>query len=321
MKDQFNSLLDEFICLKGKTEEQIFDGTFQLFAENERSKILDKLTNLKNQIQMLLNRLKIGIAAGVLSLSLITFTATKINAQSSPVNAASLASSLSDNTPSGPLTTAGVLLYEQFDYVSGNGAPAQNFESSFDIYDCEGADDFVVPEGRTWAVDEIVITSSYSSLPDPFNVTVRFYDDDSGSPGTLIEEFVGFDINSSTFMSSGIIPLPSTVLLSEGTKWVSFQANLNFTPYGQIFWSNRTEQTGNPSHWINPGNGFSSGATDWTPVPVAGVGGGNPDFLFAIYGIDSPATVPFPIIGSIFAFLGIGIASFFGIRRKRKKLL
>ncbi len=117
MQDQFNSLLDEFICLKGKTEKQIFDGTFQLFAEKERSKVLEKLTNLKNQIQMLLNRLKVGIAAGVLSLSLITFTAAKLDAQSAPVNAASLASSLSDNTPSGPLTTAGGLLYEQFDYA------------------------------------------------------------------------------------------------------------------------------------------------------------------------------------------------------------
>ncbi|MDA3880443.1 MAG: hypothetical protein PF436_08650 [Prolixibacteraceae bacterium] len=54
------------------------------------------------------------------------------------------------------------------------------------------------------------------------NVTVRFYNDNEGSLGTIIDEFVGFDISSENFISSDAIPLPAPVLLAEGTNMPLF---------------------------------------------------------------------------------------------------
>jgi hypothetical protein len=318
MKEQLNSLLNQFLQLKEKTEEEIQKGTFQFISPAERSEILKYLKDLKSKIQILINRFKIGIAAGLLSLSLITFSVNQLNAKPSPVKAASLSGySFSDNTPGGVLKAGSEVLYSQFDYDAGNGVPSQNFETAFDAYDCDAADDFTVPGGKIWTVDEIEVKYVYNTLPSPTNLTVRFYNDNAGRPGTLIKEFVGFDVPSATFLTY-VIPLPTTVILESGVKWVSFHANFDLSSYGQIFWSNRTEQSGYESCWINPGNGFALGATTWTPQRTAGVGGGaSPDLLFGIVGVESQA-VPFPLIGSILAFLGIGGASFFGLRKRRK---
>ena len=216
MAENLNNLLNQFLNLKEKTEGDILDGTFQFISFSERSEILKRLKEMKSRILFLVDKFKIGIAAGLLSLSLVAFSVNQLNAQTSPVKAASLvSSSLSDNTPNGTLNTSGVLLYEQWDNPSGNGAPVQNFESTFDIYDCEGAVDFVVPDGKAWTIDEIEIAFSYASLPlTNTNVTVRFYKDNGGIPGTLIQEFVDFDINTTNFVNNGTIPLPFPVTVS-----------------------------------------------------------------------------------------------------------
>jgi hypothetical protein len=321
MKEQLNSLLNQFLQLKEKTEEEIQKGTFQFISPAERSEILKNLKNLKSKIRILISRFKIGIAAGLLSLSLITFSVSQLNAKTSPVKAASLSGySFSDNTPGGILKAGSEVLYSQFDNFSGNGVPSQNFETAYDVYDCDAADDFTVPGGKVWTVDEIEVAYSYNVLtspPSPTNLTVRFYNDNAGRPGILIKEFVGFNVPSATFIT-GAIPLPAPVILESGVKWVSFHENLNFSPSGQIYWSNRSVQSGYESCWINPGDGFSTGATTWTPQRTAGVGGGaSPDLIFGIVGVESQA-VPFPLIGSILAFLGIGGASLFGLRKRKK---
>ncbi|MDA3927525.1 MAG: hypothetical protein PF541_01105 [Prolixibacteraceae bacterium] len=320
MKNQFTNLLEQFLKLKEHTENNIHNGSFSFIHESERISIVKRLQQLKEQINVLKNKFKITLAAGLLSLSLITFSANQLNAQSNPVKAASLSTLTqhSDNIPNGSLATSGVLLYSQFDNPAGNGAPAQNFETAFDVYDCDAADDIVVPAGKIWSIDEVEIAFS-GTLPTPnTNVTVRFHEDNSGVPGTVIEEFVGFNINSTNFFSNGTIPLPTPVVLTEGTKWVSFHVNMDNGTYGQLFWSNSTVQKNNLSCWINPGNGFGTGATTWTPVPTANVGGGYPDLLFAVYGVEAN-TVPFSLFGTLFAFLGIAVLSFLGIRKKRKK--
>ena len=48
-----------------------------------------------------------------------------------------------------------VVLYDQYDNAGANATSSQNFESSFDQYDDELADDFVVPSGDTWHINQI----------------------------------------------------------------------------------------------------------------------------------------------------------------------
>ena len=58
----------------------------------------------------------------------------------------SLISSFRIHSPNG-----GGVLFDQSG-TTVNGAPSQNFESSFDQYDAQGADDFVVTDAAGWTV-------------------------------------------------------------------------------------------------------------------------------------------------------------------------
>ena len=53
-------------------------------------------------------------------------------------------------SPSAPIVFP--VLYTQVDNDSGIGVVSQDFETANDGFDSEGADDFVVPPGVTWAV-------------------------------------------------------------------------------------------------------------------------------------------------------------------------
>ena len=66
-------------------------------------------------------------------------------------SAAATASSASSAPP--PPNT----LYEQFDGAGGTANKAQNYETGYDPYDSEAADDFEVPAGTTWTVNGIDI--------------------------------------------------------------------------------------------------------------------------------------------------------------------
>ena len=56
--------------------------------------------------------------------------------------------------PARPAAPA-VVLYDQYDNIGANSTSSQNFEASFDIYDDELADDFVVPSGDTWNINQV----------------------------------------------------------------------------------------------------------------------------------------------------------------------
>ena len=78
--------------------------------------------------------LAVGIAAAVFTVA----TANAAILQSSNPGASA--------QPIFPAPNGGeVVLYDQTDSAGADGFPVQNFEASFDAYDSEGADDFVVP--------------------------------------------------------------------------------------------------------------------------------------------------------------------------------
>ena len=249
----------------------------------------------------------------VFLMALVCFSSVVIGAQ--PVKNSNLApGSVHTIGHSSGLHTSSVLLYNQYNTYTV-GIASQDFEAGYDMVDCKGADDFVVPAGKKWSIDEISIGATYGgTFPSPtVNFNVQFLEDNGGSPGALIEEFLNVSVNSTNFLSNGIIPLPSPVLLDEGTKWISVQFRYDFTGYGQSFWSGSSVQVTNDAMWINPAGGFGMG-TGWISSQV--ISSNILDLQFALYGIESN-TVPFPLLGSVIGFLVIGIASFFGLRRKK----
>jgi hypothetical protein len=216
------------------------------------------------------------------------------------------------------LATSGVELYNQLGW-DGVSLISQNLDAGYDNLDSECADDFTVPSGKVWNIDEIAISFFYFFIPSPdVSLTIRFYNDNAGTPGTIHTEFANVSLNSTNFINTGVIPLPSIVNLDGGTYWISVVANYG-TSNG-FYWDMDTDIYGNTAHFRNP-SGFFGFGTGWTSLEtIYPTTGDHRSLSFALYGVESKA-VPFPIIGSILAFLGIGAASFFGLRKRRKKLL
>ncbi len=179
---------------------------------------------------------------------------------------------------------APVALYSQLDNVSGNGVPDQNFEASFDAYDSEAADDFVVPPGTVWLVEQ-VRTVGTTGTPGGSTVQVNFHTNTGALPGAIVPGCSYTGIAPTDTLGSFTINLPTACTLAAGTYWVAIQTTQNFASFGQHFWSNRTTQSNSQSVWRNPGNGFATSCLDWTAQTTCGVGGGaSPDLLFEILG-------------------------------------
>jgi len=224
------------------------------------------------------------------------------------ISGPALAQMQTDNPGGGPVgdlssptpTGGSVVLFDQTDNASGNGAPDQDFEAGLDAYDAEGADDFVVPGGVTWIIEEISTPGTQSAGGSADSVNIRFLQDNGGAPGAEVPGCVFTGLTPVETTGSFTITLPTACTLSPGTYWMAQQTVQEFATAGQHFWSNRTTQTGNEGHWRNPNDGFGTGCTDFTPQTTCGVGGGtNPDFLFALVGQEGSVLPPPPAIPTL----------------------
>src|SRR3954469_14080349 len=85
-----------------------------------------------------------------------------------------------------------VTLYDQNANDGGASVVSSNFDSSFDAYDSQGADDFTVPDGHKWKVRGVNVTGAYFNGTGPGSaVTVFFYNDNAGLPGDLVKKVDG----------------------------------------------------------------------------------------------------------------------------------
>lgn len=208
-----------------------------------------------------------------------------------PASAATLLRSAPESTQSISIPApsgAAVILYDQTTNPSANGAPDQDFEAGFEIYDSEAADDFEVLETEGWTITQInTVGTTGTAGGSTVDLTIH-------ADSTIVTE--GFNLPGAPVCSyTAIVPsdsagsfqisLPTSCVVGPGRYWVAIQTNQAFGTNGQHFWSNRTTQSNSPAVWRNPGDGFASGCTDWSPMTSCGVGGGtNPDFLFQVVG-------------------------------------
>ena len=248
---------------------------------------------------------KIPVALLSLALSLVVVAP----GLAAPVKAAGRTGAL-------PVSSDGVaaLLYGQNDSPAANGVPDQDFEASFDAYDAEAADDFVVTDPTGWTIDE-VRTVGTTGTAGAATVKVTFHSNSAGGgdpdlPGAAVAGCSYTGIVPTDVTGSFTILLPTPCVLAAGTYWVAIQTSQNFGANGQHFWSNRTVQTTSESAWRNPLGGFAVGCLSYSPVSTctgAGgpVGGGFPDLLFEIWGTIGGAG---PVPGDL-SILKTGIAS------------
>ena len=183
-----------------------------------------------------------------------------------------------------PLATAtAAVLYDQTDSPGGDAIASQDFEPTQDSQDSQAADDFTIPEGQSWTINGVDVGGVYfpaCSVPagSATAVNVFFYADSAGTPGALLASRMGL---APTGGPSFTLSFPNVTFVP-GTYWLSVQAVQDCSTSGQWFWADRSVQSGNPSKWQNPGDGFATGCTTWQTSTSCATAG--PDLLFRLNG-------------------------------------
>src|SRR5206468_268275 len=127
------------------------------------------------------------------------------------------------------------------DNAGTNATSSQDFETAFDAFDDQAADDFFVPGTEIWTVQRVVVGGVYFNGVGPaasFNVT--FYANAGGLPGAAVPGGTYTGLAYTNVAGVFTIPLPTFLVLSPGTYWVSVQARMDFNMGGQWGWNDRT---------------------------------------------------------------------------------
>jgi N-acetylneuraminic acid mutarotase len=147
-----------------------------------------------------------------------------------------------------------VVLYDQYNNAGTDATVSATFTDS-PPHNSDLADDFVVPGGQTWHVQEIVAEGVYFNGTGPaIDWNVFFYTNNAGFPGTQIYSAAHQPAAQSGTMF--MVNLPAPAVLNAGTYWVEIQANMNFSTLGEWGWTDRMVTSNHGAVWRNPGGGF-----------------------------------------------------------------
>lgn len=184
-----------------------------------------------------------------------------------------------------------IVLYDQFNNAGANATNSQNYESANDRLDDELADDFIVPPGVSWTINQVDVSGAYISGSGPASsVNVIFYTDGNSLPSTPVATQ-----NNLAFTNGPSFNIPlAPVVLTPGHYWVSVVANMPYTPNGQWGWTDRTVTSNSPAAWRNPNDGFKS-CIDWGSRGIScGFDPAAPDQVFRLQGSSGPVLTNTP---------------------------
>jgi len=156
-----------------------------------------------------------------------------------------------------------------------------------DPFDCQGADDFVIPAGVSWSITGATFPGTYLPSSTPMTaINVTFYNDAAGLPGTVACSYPNTPPAADV---AGLITVDLTSTpcdLSSGTYWVSAQTRMDSAVEGQWLWNGVTVGFNTAAEWQNPGNGFGTGCLTWTDLLTCL--DGDPGFAFQLTGSAVP---------------------------------
>ncbi len=167
------------------------------------------------------------------------------------------------------------VLHNQVAGAFPNSINSQDFETIFDDFDAMTADDFTVPPGRTWRLEEAFIQGKHNPTGEPTQATqarVTIFSDNAGLPGSEISSGV-MSIKPNTYPNIRPILDPRPVL-GAGTYWIGVQVLMNATDGGANartwFWAENNTAFGNPAAYRNPLDGYGTGCTAFVPRSTCG---------------------------------------------------
>jgi hypothetical protein len=181
------------------------------------------------------------------------------------------------------------VLQQVLELQNPNGHPSQDFEAAYDIYDSYLADDFTFTE--TTEI-EMIFVDGLGTLDQGNQYFFSIYADDGGHP---IGTPNGFGLpewstsvtaaDAQVTLDGGNIYFQPTVPISidAGTWWFVFYVNMDYDVGGQWFWEIADSSNGMIAQFVNPLDGFGSGATTWTDIQTALTSTGH-DLAFGFFG-------------------------------------
>ena len=186
-----------------------------------------------------------------------------------------------------PVHAPTVILYDQTGGQSGSAYASQDFQPALDSFDCQGADDFVVPAGATWSITGATFPGDYVPGSSPMTaINVFIYNDGGGQPGTPA---CSYPNTPPAADANGVITIDVTstpCVLTSGTYWVSAQPHMDLAAEGQWLWNGVSFAFMGPAKWQNPGGGFGVGCQTWTNLSMCL--NGDPSFAFQVTGTAVP---------------------------------
>jgi len=182
------------------------------------------------------------------------------------------------------------VMYEQMSNYGSNSFTSQNFETVFDSFDTQAADDFVISSPLSWTVSSVEVLGVYYNGTGPAtSVNVWFHSDNNGLPGSAADSVMNVVPSGGLSTGSFIIPITPHITLQSGTYWLSVQCNMDLLTGGQWGWTEQLPNF-NYSAWRNPLGGFGTQCSNWGyRVNGCQVGSGPyHDLSFRINGVTLP---------------------------------
>lgn len=175
------------------------------------------------------------------------------------------------------------MLYGQNSNDTGEAITSENLTGgSSSAYTDQGADDFVIPTGKTWTITEVDVTGAYGNGPGPAtSENVIFYKNRSGMPGKAVRHGTFTNLNGTGGPNFSLVLPGKGLTLTAGHYWVSVVANIDFDFYGVWGWETNGSQHRKQALWENPNGGYDICRTWGTLEDCTGSG---PDFMFVLGG-------------------------------------
>ena len=146
-----------------------------------------------------------------------------------------------------------VVLLDQYNNDLGNGIVSANRTDS-PTFSAEAADDFVVPAGQTWQINQLDVRARVG-FPNPTSFNVYIYTESGTLPGTPVYTATNLAVGGTN--PDYIINLTTPANLATGTYWLSVQGNIVGTNW---YWQGRSVLNNNSTAW-REGGAYGTGCT------------------------------------------------------------
>lgn len=192
------------------------------------------------------------------------------------------------------------VLYEQMNVFSAEPGVASQFFPDEPDLTCGAADDFVVPLGENWMLENIFVPGYYTSSGVADLVNIYIYHGMADLPGPIFFSLMGFPVPPDPSGNLDIMIPP--LMLPPGSYWISIQPVMNYYGSGQWLWKKQDSPTiAFEFSWQNPGGGWFGNFFNWVPSSLVWGPSGQTDWnlSFRLTGQRLPI-IPPPFINDFF---------------------